>query len=447
MISTLIPTPALTAPPTRLHWPAQTPGPGRSRAPADGAARLMIPVSELAAHPGNVRDDLDLTAEFCASIAEAGVRVPLLITPTADGGYRVIEGHRRLAAALKAGLAEVPCDTGPGPGRRRGGPVPGHAARQQRRLPPELRPRRGSRRAVRRARGGRHPDPAAQGHRPEGRGDQDRPARQRRSPRETRAAAGDLARQLTLDELALLAEFDGDAGAICSGSSTALRRGYNVEYAAERIRQDRAEAAEHERLLDRAGSRRDHGHRRPARRAPSGWPSCCTTVRTSPPKRTPPARAAACTSCPGTCCTPCTTAPAPSRARPHVSRAACWPSPPPERPAATRQRRRAGAWRSPVPADEPPDPARRLVIEGNKAWKAAAEVRKRWLADVLFARRTAPREAAAVHRPAAADHAGAAALRPGHRAGRLQLQRDHRAGRGAGGWRSATPPRRPGSRC
>jgi ParB family chromosome partitioning protein len=46
------------------------------------------------------------------------------------------------------------------------------------------------------------------------------------------------------------------------------------------------------------------------------------------------------------------------------------------------------------PADSPPDPDRRLVIEGNKAWKAASEVRKRWLAMVLFARRTAPREAA-----------------------------------------------------
>ena len=43
--------------------------------------------------------------------------------------------------------------------------------------------------------------------------------------------------------------------------------------------------------------------------------------------------------------------------------------------------------------DAPPDPDRRLVIEGNKAWKAAAEVRKRWLATVLFARRNAPRPA------------------------------------------------------
>jgi ParB family chromosome partitioning protein len=40
-----------------------------------------------------------------------------------------------------------------------------------------------------------------------------------------------------------------------------------------------------------------------------------------------------------------------------------------------------------------PDPARRLVIEGNKAWTAAAKVRKRWLAGSLLARRTTPREA------------------------------------------------------
>jgi ParB family chromosome partitioning protein len=40
------------------------------------------------------------------------------------------------------------------------------------------------------------------------------------------------------------------------------------------------------------------------------------------------------------------------------------------------------------------DPGRRLVVAGNRAWKAASEVRVRWLAGSLFARRTAPREAA-----------------------------------------------------
>jgi hypothetical protein len=47
---------------------------------------------------------------------------------------------------------------------------------------------------------------------------------------------------------------------------------------------------------------------------------------------------------------------------------------------------------SPEPAE--PDPGRRLVVQGNREWQAAATVRHRWLATHLFARRTAPREAA-----------------------------------------------------
>ena len=75
----------------------------------------MIPVGDLTAHPGNVREDLNLTEEFLASVAAEGVRIPLLITTAPGGGWRVIEGHRRLAAALKAGLAEVPCAHRPRP--------------------------------------------------------------------------------------------------------------------------------------------------------------------------------------------------------------------------------------------------------------------------------------------------------------------------------------------
>jgi ParB-like nuclease domain len=74
----------------------------------------MIAISDLVAHPGNVREDLELTAEFCASIASAGVRIPLQVTPVEGGGCRVIEGHRRLAAAVKVGLEAVPCDVDPG---------------------------------------------------------------------------------------------------------------------------------------------------------------------------------------------------------------------------------------------------------------------------------------------------------------------------------------------
>ncbi len=65
----------------------------------------MIAVDRLTAHPGNVRAELDLTAEFCASVAENGVRVPLLITTGGDGGFRVIEVA--IAMALSAAVAAV----------------------------------------------------------------------------------------------------------------------------------------------------------------------------------------------------------------------------------------------------------------------------------------------------------------------------------------------------
>ena len=212
------------------------------------SARLMIPVSELTAHPGNVREDLELTPEFCASIASEGVRIPLLVTPASDGGYRVIEGHRRLAAAVKAGLETVPCDVDPGRAGDEAGQyldmlLANSDAYRKNFVPVEeaaalfaAHEAGASRTRLRKATGRKAEEiktalTVAQ-----------------ISP-ETRSAAGDLTRQLDLEDLALLAEFDGDAGAI-SRILDALQRGYNVEYEAERIRQHRAEAAEHQRLLD-----------------------------------------------------------------------------------------------------------------------------------------------------------------------------------------------------
>jgi ParB family chromosome partitioning protein len=80
---------------------------GSGPLPANLTGRLMMPVDWLTAHPGNVRADLDLSDEFVASIAENGVLVPLRITIDGDGGgdaagYRVIDGHRRLAAVISS---------------------------------------------------------------------------------------------------------------------------------------------------------------------------------------------------------------------------------------------------------------------------------------------------------------------------------------------------------
>lgn len=53
---------------------------------------------------------------------------------------------------------------------------------------------------------------------------------------------------MTLDDLALLAEFDGDDDAV-DELLQALEHGYPAEHVAERIRQDRADTAEHQRLV------------------------------------------------------------------------------------------------------------------------------------------------------------------------------------------------------
>lgn len=71
--------------------------------------RPMIPVELLAAHPGNVRTDTSASADFCRSVAQVGVLVPLEITYEPErAGYRVVDGNVRLDAALKVGLKEVP---------------------------------------------------------------------------------------------------------------------------------------------------------------------------------------------------------------------------------------------------------------------------------------------------------------------------------------------------
>ncbi|MFJ8166544.1 ParB N-terminal domain-containing protein [Streptomyces sp. NPDC096136] len=70
--------------------------------------RPVIQVTALTAHPGNVRRDLAITAEFVKSIQVHGIRTPIQVTRTPDGQLRVVDGHRRLAAAIKAHLTHVP---------------------------------------------------------------------------------------------------------------------------------------------------------------------------------------------------------------------------------------------------------------------------------------------------------------------------------------------------
>ncbi len=70
---------------------------------------LYLPVEELHPHPDNPRKELGDLTELADSIKRCGIMQNLTVVPRAEGGYTVIIGHRRLAAAKEAGLWRVPC--------------------------------------------------------------------------------------------------------------------------------------------------------------------------------------------------------------------------------------------------------------------------------------------------------------------------------------------------
>ena len=70
-------------------------------------------------HQPRRRFDEEETAELAASIALHGVLQPIVVRASADGGYELIAGERRLRAARIAGLSHIPAlvreSTGGGP--------------------------------------------------------------------------------------------------------------------------------------------------------------------------------------------------------------------------------------------------------------------------------------------------------------------------------------------
>ena len=79
-----------------------------STAPATEAA-ADVPISAVAPHPDNVRQHLGDLTELVRSIKSHGVLQPLLVLPANDKGvHLVVAGHRRLAAATRAGVERVP---------------------------------------------------------------------------------------------------------------------------------------------------------------------------------------------------------------------------------------------------------------------------------------------------------------------------------------------------
>jgi ParB family chromosome partitioning protein len=363
--------------------PEATGGYGMPGQPAAG--RAMIAIELLTAHPGNVRRDIHLDQEFLDSIAELGILTPLRITPDGTRGYRVIEGHRRLAAAGQLGLTEVPYDLAADrEGDEAGQFLDMYAANHHRKGHSTLEEadalfgasaNGASKRRIRKATG-LSPEEVASALKAGGMSG---------LARETAAAFG---QSITLDQAALFAEFADDDTAV-NQIMNDICNGRTGQHVAERLRQERAdEAARQQLITELAAGGYEITDQYPGARL------LLTYLTHDGQDLTPQTHAA----CPGRavhlssynpplvthfCTGPDShghTSRFPGTALPDLGGSGTLGS--------------DGAGTPPAPETAPvPDPARRLVIEGNKAWTAAANVRKRWLASSLLARRTTPREA------------------------------------------------------
>jgi ParB family chromosome partitioning protein len=207
----------------------------------------VIAIELLTAHPGNVRRDVSLDREFLDSAAELGILTPLRITPDGTGGYRVIEGHRRLAAAAKLGITEIPCDLAADRENDEAGQfLDMYAANHHRRDLSTLEEAdalfaasaSGADKTRIRKATGLSKDEVA---------DAVRAGRMTGLAREVAAGFGD---GITLEQLALLAEFEDDTEAV-NRLMNDFRSHRNGQHLAEKIRQERADAAEREQLTAR----------------------------------------------------------------------------------------------------------------------------------------------------------------------------------------------------
>ena len=71
---------------------------------------MLLPLSELRPfkdHPFKIQNDEEME-RIVESIRKVGVLAPGLARPTADGGYELVSGHRRLAACQQLGLETMP---------------------------------------------------------------------------------------------------------------------------------------------------------------------------------------------------------------------------------------------------------------------------------------------------------------------------------------------------
>jgi ParB/RepB/Spo0J family partition protein len=69
-----------------------------------------LPIDQLIPAEDNFRGPVGDVTELADSIRAVGILQHLVVSPKADGGYRLVFGHRRLEAARQAGLTEVPAE-------------------------------------------------------------------------------------------------------------------------------------------------------------------------------------------------------------------------------------------------------------------------------------------------------------------------------------------------
>ncbi|MCU0267311.1 MAG: ParB/RepB/Spo0J family partition protein [Acidimicrobiales bacterium] len=69
----------------------------------------LLPIDSVVPAEDNLRRRTGDVRDLAASIASVGIVEPLLVSPVEGDRYVIVAGHRRHAAAVKAGLGEVPC--------------------------------------------------------------------------------------------------------------------------------------------------------------------------------------------------------------------------------------------------------------------------------------------------------------------------------------------------
>jgi ParB family chromosome partitioning protein len=77
---------------------------------ATDAPAAQVPIELVRRNPHQPRNDFgeEGLAELAASIATHGVIQPIVVRGSADGGYELVAGERRLRAARMAGLTQIP---------------------------------------------------------------------------------------------------------------------------------------------------------------------------------------------------------------------------------------------------------------------------------------------------------------------------------------------------